>query len=151
MHVLDTTHPAAVGTAERTFDPARTLFVVSSKSGTTSETLSLFRCFWSRLQATTPVPGDRVIAITDPQTPLEALAQERRFRRVFSGPPDVGGRYSALSVFGLVPAALIGIDTSVLLARARAMAAACGPDRPCRRQPRSAAWGRTGRAGAGRA
>ncbi len=127
LHVLDTTHPAAVAAAERAFDLARTLFVVSSKSGTTSETISLFRFFWSRLQEAAPVPGRSFVAITDPGTPLETLARERRFRRLFSGPPDVGGRYSALSAFGLVPAALIGIDAGALLARARTMAAACGP------------------------
>lgn len=128
LHVIDTTHPAAVAAAERAFDFARTLLVVSSKSGTTSETISLFRFFWSRLQEATRDPGRNCVAITDPGTPLEALARERGFRRLFSGPPDVGGRYSALSAFGLVPAALIGIDTGALLARARTMAAACGPE-----------------------
>ncbi len=128
--VLDSTHPAAVRLIESQIDLERTLFVVSSKSGTTTETLSLFRYFWRRVSQTEARPGDRFVAITDPGTPLEELARERAFRRTFLGPADVGGRYSALSVFGLVPAALIGVDVRRLLDRAEWMAAECGPTVP---------------------
>jgi transaldolase/glucose-6-phosphate isomerase len=123
--VLDSTHPDAVRAVERRIDLGRTLFVVSSKSGGTSETMSFFRYFWSRYGA--GEAGTHFVAITDPGTSLETLARERGFRRVFQAPPDVGGRYSALTVFGLVPAALIGVDLSGLLDGALAMAAASGP------------------------
>ncbi len=116
--VLDSTHPAAVAALAQRIDLARTLFLVSSKSGTTTEPLSFFHYFFDRVAGLSDTPGRQFIAITDPGTPLEQLAAERRFRRVFRAPPDVGGRYSALSVFGLVPAALLGIDLGKLLDRA---------------------------------
>lgn len=122
--VLDSTHPAAVRAVEGRIDPSETLFVVSSKSGTTLETLSLFRTFWGREDREAADPGRRFVAITDPGTPLEQLAHDRGFRKVFQAPKDVGGRYSALSVFGLVPAALTGIDIHRLLDRAWSMAEA---------------------------
>jgi len=124
--VLDSTHPASVGAAEASLDLPRTLFVVSSKSGTTTETLSLFRYFWRQVAAVSRHPGTQFVAITDPETPLERLATQRGFRRTWLAPPDVGGRYSALTVFGLVPAALIGVDIRTLLDRALTMARACG-------------------------
>ncbi|HEX6200287.1 MAG TPA: hypothetical protein VF150_08490 [Thermoanaerobaculia bacterium] len=121
LTVLDSTHPEAVRAVrqdlEATGGPARTLFLVASKSGTTVETLALFRYFWEEVAAATPEPGARFCAVTDPGTPLADLAGERRFRRVFLAPPDVGGRYSALSVFGLAPAAVGGLDLGRLLAR----------------------------------
>lgn len=128
--VVDSTHPGAVRAAAARLDPARTLFVVSSKSGTTLETLSFFRFFWERAGGGARGAGARFIAITDPGTPLERLARERGFRRVAHGPPDVGGRYSALSAFGLLPAALVGADIEGLVARARAFdeSAAAGGD-----------------------
>jgi len=116
--VLDSTHPAAVRAVAERIDLARTLFVVSSKSGTTLEPLSFFRFFWARVSRLDNIPGRRFIAITDPGTPLAAMARERQFRRLFEAPPDLGGRYSALSDFGLVPAALIGMDVHLLLDRA---------------------------------
>jgi transaldolase/glucose-6-phosphate isomerase len=126
--VLDSTDPAAVLAAQQRSDPARTLYLFSSKSGTTAEIDALLAFFWDRLQH---VVGDRAgahcVAITDPGTPLETLARERAFRRVFLNPPDVGGRYAALSPVGLVPAALMGHDVEKLLGRARRMALACGP------------------------
>jgi transaldolase/glucose-6-phosphate isomerase len=125
--VLDSTHPAAVRDVERRIDLDATLFLVSSKSGTTIEPLSLFRYFWSRVAERTGTPGRRFAAITDPGTPLVDLAGEHGFRKVFETPPDVGGRYSALSHFGLVPAALIGVPPSDLLDRASEMAAALDP------------------------
>ncbi|MCZ6745224.1 MAG: hypothetical protein O7D31_11195, partial [Alphaproteobacteria bacterium] len=125
--VLDSTHPKAVLDVERRIDIARTLFLVSSKSGTTLETLSLFRTFWQRAGQSGSGSGRRFVAITDAGSPLAVLAADRGFRNTFLAPEDVGGRYSALSVFGLVPAALAGMDIRRLLAGARAMAEACGP------------------------
>jgi transaldolase/glucose-6-phosphate isomerase len=123
--VLDSTHPDAVGAIEGQIDPKNTLFIVASKSGTTVESLSFFRYFYHRLSNASDRPGSRFIAITDPGSPLEDLAAERGFRRVFRADPEVGGRYSALSHFGLVPAALIGIDAAGYLRRGRHMAARC--------------------------
>jgi transaldolase/glucose-6-phosphate isomerase len=125
--VLDSTHPAAVKAAEARIDLARTWFLVSSKSGTTTETHSFFFYFWDQVKRITDKPGAHFIAITDPGTPLEKLAKERNFRATFNAPEEVGGRYSALTVFGLVPAALIGVDIAAVLARARRMSEACGP------------------------
>ena len=124
--VLDSTHPAAVGAVEARVDLKRTLFLVSSKSGTTTETLSFFRYFWRRVGEIERKPGGHFVAITDPGTPLERLSHERNFRALFEAPPDVGGRYSALSAFGLLPAALIGVNIRELLKRARKMAEKCG-------------------------
>ncbi len=122
LRVLDSTHPAAVRGLAAQIDPAGTLFVVSSKSGTTLETLSYYRYFWSRLRGLGLDPARQFVAISDPGTPLIGLARERGFRRVFEAQPDIGGRYSALTHFGLVPAALIGIDVSALLDRAATLA-----------------------------
>ncbi len=110
LHVLDSTDAATVRATERRVDPRSTLFLVSSKSGGTIEPLSLFAHFWSLVP-----DGASFAAITDPGTGLEALAHERGFRHVFAGDPDIGGRYSALSPFGIVPAALIGVDFRGLL------------------------------------
>ena len=118
LQILDSTHPAAVQALDNELDLTKTLFVVASKSGTTTETLSFFKYFWKRLAEQTDAPGDHFVATTDPGTPLVDLAEERGFRQVFVAPPDVGGRYSALTPFGLVPAALMGLDLSTLLDRA---------------------------------
>jgi transaldolase/glucose-6-phosphate isomerase len=125
LTVLDSTHPSAVAALRRQVDPRTTWFLVSSKSGTTLETLSFFRYFWAEVDDISRPAGRHFIAITDPGTPLEDLARSRSFRRVFPGPTDVGGRYSALTAFGLVPAGLIGCDVHVLLDRAWRMAEAC--------------------------
>ena len=124
--MLDSTHPRAVKAVEAQIDLARTLFLVSSKSGTTTETNSFFFYFWDKLKQLNVEPGRHFIAITDPGTALEKLAQARNFRATFSAPVEVGGRYSALTVFGLVPAALIGVDVGELLRRAQRMSEACG-------------------------
>jgi transaldolase/glucose-6-phosphate isomerase len=137
LRVLDSTHPDAVEAAGRGVDPAKTLFLVSSKSGGTIETLSFFRFFWKL--ASDRIPAGRVgrqfVAITDPGTSLERLARERGFRAVFNAPEDVGGRYSAFTNFGLVPAALAGVDLRGLLERGRAMSRACGPEVPAAQNP----------------
>ena len=108
LTVLDSTHPDSVQRVADAVDPSTTLFLVASKSGTTLETLSFFRYLWSRASAVVDDPGSRFIAITDPESSLAELGRERSFRAVFLAPPDVGGRFSALIEFGLVPAALIG-------------------------------------------
>jgi hypothetical protein len=108
----------------RSLDLDRTLFVISSKSGTTIETRSHFAHFWERYPK-----GASYVAITDPGTPLEELGAEHGFRRVFRNPPDIGGRYSALTYVGLVPASLIGLDLDAILASAASMLGACrNPD-----------------------
>lgn len=122
LEVLDSTHPAQIAEVTSRIDPTRTLFIVSSKSGGTIETMSLYRYF-RRL-----APPDHFIAITDPETSLEDLGANEGFRRVFINPPDIGGRYSALSLFGLVPAALLGIDLDALLASAEGAAVECRTD-----------------------
>jgi transaldolase / glucose-6-phosphate isomerase len=114
LHVLDSTDPGAIKEVEDKVDLERTLFLISSKSGGTIETLSQYRYFRSRVDN-----GRNFVAITDPGSSLEKLAGEAGFRRVFLNDPDIGGRYSALSYFGLVPAALYGIDVKALLDRAR--------------------------------
>jgi transaldolase / glucose-6-phosphate isomerase len=115
FHVLDTTHPSAIRALEATLDFDRTLFVSASKSGSTLETRSHTDYFWER----NGKRGDRFAAITDPGSALESLARERGFRGIFHGEPTIGGRYSALSAFGMVPAALMGIDVDRLLANAQ--------------------------------
>lgn len=117
--VLDSTHPLAVRSIENELDYHLTLFIVSSKSGTTLETLSLFRYFWSKVSLDADNPGKHFIAITDTGSPLMRIAQERGFRRIFEANSDVGGRYSAFTYFGMVPAALIGMDIHNLLKRAQ--------------------------------
>jgi transaldolase / glucose-6-phosphate isomerase len=121
FHVLDTTHPAAIHAVESAIDLERTLFVSASKSGGTLETRSHTDYFWER----TGKRGSAFVAITDPGSELERVAGERGFRHVFTGEPTIGGRYSALSPFGVVPAALMGIDVARLLASADRMADAC--------------------------
>ena len=121
FHVLDTTHPRAIRALEERIDLERTLFVSSSKSGTTLETRSHTDYFWEK----TGKRGEAFAAITDPGSELEHLARERGFRAVFAGEPSIGGRYSALSPFGIVPAVLMGVDASRLLERAQEMREAC--------------------------
>ena len=122
LHVLDSTHPDAIAALEAALPLEHTLFLVSSKSGGTLEPRSMHAHF----HALVP-DGRRWAAVSDPGTALEALAQEQGFRHVFHGAPDVGGRYSALSAFGVVPAALIGADVGALLARAEVAARAADP------------------------
>jgi glucose-6-phosphate isomerase len=111
LHVLDSTDADAVRDVEAEIDVTKALFVVSSKSGGTIETLSAFHYFWEK----TGGNGTQFVAITDPGSGLAALGEERGFRRVFLNDPNIGGRYSALSYFGIVPAALLGADVRALL------------------------------------
>lgn len=136
LAVLDSTHPASVRAAAERSDPARTLYVVASKSGTTAETDAFFSYFYERLRELKGArAGENFVAITDAGTPLEARAVKRRVRAVFRNPPDIGGRYSALSYFGLLPAALAGADIRELLDRADLMRRTCGPGVPERVNP----------------
>src|SRR6202521_2681746 len=134
VHVLDTTDPAAIAALEQAIDLRKTVFIVASKSGTTLETLSHYRYFWHQAGQ----QGRQFLAITDPGTPLADEGSRRGFRRVFLNPADIGGRYSALSYFGLVPAALGGVDLGQLLDRAATMVHACSPSVPVGENP--GAW-----------
>ncbi|NPV05955.1 MAG: bifunctional transaldolase/phosoglucose isomerase [Syntrophaceae bacterium] len=127
LSILDSTDPGAVLRAALDLDADRTLFIVSSKSGTTVEVLSLFTFFhrWAVERLGRDRAGRHFAAVTDPGSALEGLAREHGFRRVFLNDPNIGGRFSALSFFGLVPAALIGVDVRTILGRAATMAANC--------------------------
>ncbi len=127
LAVLDSTDPGTILAYAESLTPSRTLFIVSTKSGTTVETLSFFKFFynWVRESVGEQRAGEHFIAITDPGTPLVDLARSCRFRDCFLNDPHIGGRYSALSYFGLVPAALIGMDIGALLDRAMTMAGKC--------------------------
>ena len=134
LHVLDSTVPARITAIQERLNITATLFLVSSKSGTTVEPLSLYSHFRAAIEkAGVENPGDAFAAITDPGSSLEDLARKDGFRRVFRAPPDVGGRFSALSAFGVVPAALIDAPLDALSAAARTMARECrepGPGNP---------------------
>ena len=136
LYVLDSTDPAAVLAVEAAVDLDRTLFIVASKSGGTTETASFHAYFYGLLKAhCAEHAGSHFVAITDEGTSLEQQALEQGFRAIFVNPGDIGGRYSALSFFGLVPAALLGVDLERLLDGVDAMAAACGPDVPAAEDP----------------
>ncbi len=136
LAVLDSTVPASLARLEKSLDLPHTLFLVSSKSGGTTETMSFFKYFYDRLRPTKgEKAGENFVAITDPGTSLEKLAHEKGFRHIFPGHADIGGRYSALSNFGMVPAALASIDVRALLERAERMVHACGACVPPRENP----------------
>jgi transaldolase / glucose-6-phosphate isomerase len=130
LHVLDTTDPVAIARQTASIDLRTSGFIVASKSGKTLETLSHMAHFWELTRAAVDNPGEHFIAITDPGTSLAATARERNFRYVFENPPDIGGRYSALSFFGLVPAAIAGIDVEALLDSAVDMRRQCNAGVP---------------------
>jgi len=121
LHVLDSTDPAQVAATEKKIDVARTLFIVSSKSGSTLEPNIFKQYFYERAGH----DGKRFVAITDPGSHMQKVAEQDGFRHIFFGLPSIGGRYSALSDFGMIPAAAMGIDVSKLLAAGDAMANAC--------------------------
>ncbi|HKF45077.1 MAG TPA: glucose-6-phosphate isomerase [Thermoanaerobaculia bacterium] len=126
LKVLDSTEPSSVLSVEKDHDLSRCLFVVSSKSGSTLEPNIFFDYFYGRVEsALGGKAGERFVVVTDPGSALEKEAAKRKVRRVFAGDPDIGGRYSALSNFGLVPAALAGVDVAEMLRRARSMMQLC--------------------------
>lgn len=136
MLVLDSTDPAAVKQVADGVNLSRSLFVISSKSGTTNETMAAYAFFRGLVEAaSSPRPGMQFVAITDPGRPLDKLATETGFRRTFLNPASIGGRFSALSFFGLVPAALIGVDIKILLERANSMVETCGNEVGMRGNP----------------
>ena len=127
FQILDSTDPAQVRSVEGAIDLRRTLFIVSSKSGKTLEVSCLYSYFWHLIEACTAGKGvgQQFVAVTDPQSELDEMAKELGFRHVFHGLPSVGGRYSALSSFGIVPAAIMGLDFECLLTRAVSMRSRC--------------------------
>src|ERR1700682_4544261 len=139
LHVLDTTDPATILAVRAKIRIQDSLFIVASKSGETTETLSPFAYFWDQVRAPrrsgAAGAGRHFAAITDPGTSLEKLAAEHSFRWIFPNPPDIGGRYSALSYFGLVPAALMGVNVGELLERAVEMAHSCADSVPADANP----------------
>ena len=137
LAVLDSTVPEWVRRVRTALDPERALFLVASKSGSTAEVDALFRYFWAETEARVGAgaAGSHFLAISDPGTSLAGLARDRGFRACLENPPDLGGRFSVLSLFGLVPAALLGIDLVRFLGWAGAMAEACGPGVPLAENP----------------
>jgi glucose-6-phosphate isomerase len=136
LRVLDSTHPGAVSALEKELELDKTLFILASKSGSTIEPNCMFAHFWDLVSKRSGAKaGRQFVAITDPGTSLEKLSRERGFRKTFLNPSDVGGRFAALTLFGMVPATLAGADTAGLLERARAAAKACSPSTPTRDNP----------------
>ncbi len=134
--ILDSTDPAQVLATARKFPAARTLFIVSSKSGGTAEVNAFLDYFWARARRSVgEFAADHFVAITDPGTSLDKLAQARKFRYVFHGDPTVGGRFSVLSPFGLIPASLMGVDVERMLDSAAKMMRQCTADVPAARNP----------------
>ncbi len=126
LHVLDSTIPAQIKLVEAQIDISKTLFIVASKSGSTIEPLVFYQYFFDKVkQIKGAQAGQHFIAITDPSSLLEKIARENNFREIFPGVPEIGGRYSALSNFGMVPAALMGVDIETLLSRTELMRQSC--------------------------
>ena len=137
LHVLDSTDPAQVRAMQATINIANTLFIVSSKSGGTTEPNVMKDYFFARVSEAIGADkaGHRFIAVTDPGSSLQKVATEQGFARIFHGDPAIGGRYSVLSPFGLVPAAAAGIDLRTLITHTLAMVRSCGPDVPPQENP----------------
>jgi transaldolase/glucose-6-phosphate isomerase len=137
LHVLDSTDPAQVRAMQASINVANTLFIVSSKSGGTTEPNAMKDYFFARVSEAIGADkaGHRFIAVTDPGSSLEKVATKQGFARIFHGDPTIGGRYSVLSPFGLVPAAAAGIDIRTLLKHTLAMVRSCGPDVPPHENP----------------
>lgn len=126
LYIIDSTDPGRVKDIESKLDMAKTLFIVSSKSGGTIELVSLFKYFFDQVKKVNPAhPGTQFVAITDPNTALAQTAKDHKFGKVFLAPEDVGGRFSALTVFGLVPACVIGADIAKLLETADRLMGKC--------------------------
>jgi transaldolase/glucose-6-phosphate isomerase len=137
LHVLDSTDPAQIKSIERRIDLANTIFIVSSKSGSTLEPNIFKQYFFERVKQAVGDnnAGKRFIAITDPGSKLQKVAEDDGFRHIFYGDPGIGGRYSALSDFGLVPAAIMGVDVSEFLSRTEEMVQACASCVPAKENP----------------
>ena len=135
LHVLDSTVPGQVRAVRDRIDLGRTAFVVSSKSGTTEEVVALRDFFWDEAKKHTSEPQERFVLVSDPGTPLAGWGHEKRVTRMFLNPADIGGRFSVLSFFGLVPAALAGVDVGALLARAEAGIDSTAPEVETDRNP----------------
>jgi transaldolase / glucose-6-phosphate isomerase len=137
LHVLDSTDPAQVKAVENSVNLAKTLFIVSSKSGTTLEPNIFKQYFFERVKQSIGADkaGSRFVAITDPGSKMQKVAEGDRFRHIFFGLPSIGGRYSALSNFGVVPGAFMGLDMDRFLSRTQEMVEACGPDVPVEQNP----------------
>ncbi|MCK5681150.1 hypothetical protein KAI46_10120, partial [bacterium] len=133
--ILDSTHPLSVAEIAASGKLETTLFLVASKSGGTLESLAFFNYFYQQIALLKDNPGLNFIALTDPGSKLEKLAQAKNFRKIFSTPADVGGRYSALTLFGLVPAALLGLPVVEIIQSARVMAEACAANIPATENP----------------
>jgi glucose-6-phosphate isomerase len=139
FYMLDSTDPGTIEAIDRRIDPANSLFIVASKSGGTTEVMSFYHYYRAKVDAIKgSKAGENFIAITDPGTSLEKLASDAGFRRTFLNMPDIGGRYSALSYFGMVPAALMGADIDAFLASAQALVEQCKPCVSVRHNP--GAW-----------
>jgi transaldolase / glucose-6-phosphate isomerase len=137
MHVLDSTDPAQIKAIEAKIDLTNTLFIVSSKSGGTLEPNIYKQYFFTRVKEAVgeKEAGNRFIAITDPGSKMQHVAENDKFRHIYFGLPSIGGRYSALSNFGMVPAAVMGIDVQKFLSRTEEMVHACGPTVPAAENP----------------
>ena len=133
--VLDSTDPDTVAEFRDRVDVEHTLFVIASKSGTTTEPLMFYRYWYDQVSRVKENPGENFVAVTDPGTKMESDATRDRFKRIFLNPPDIGGRYSALSYFGMVPAALMGVDIRKLLDRAERVMHACSQVVPAADNP----------------
>ncbi|MDT7779854.1 MAG: transaldolase / glucose-6-phosphate isomerase [Acidobacteriota bacterium] len=133
--VLDSTDPDIVGALRDKIDVEHTLFIISSKSGTTTEPLMFYRYWYDQVSKLKENPGENFIAVTDPGTKMESDATRDKFKRIFVNPADIGGRYSALSYFGIVPAALMGLDIKKLLDRAERVVHACSQVVPAGENP----------------
>jgi len=134
--VLDNTDPAAIIEIEKQIDIEKTLFIVATKSGGTKETLSFFRYFYDQLDKKgNKKTGDNFVAITDAESPLVKIASDYKFREIFINPPGIGGRYSVLSDFGLLPMALMGIDIKLIMNSARQMKVSCDATIPSAYNP----------------
>ena len=138
LTVLDSTVPEEVLAATGGHAPEDCLFIVASKSGTTAETRGFFDHFWAEVSAAKDDPGENFVIITDPGSPLLDVADERNARAAFENWEDIGGRYSGLSYFGMVPAALMGLPLRMILEQASEMAGACAPEKPVDENPGAA-------------
>ena len=137
LHILDSTDPAQIRSVEKKVNLAKTLFIVSSKSGSTLEPNIYKQYFFERVQQTIGADkaGSHFIAITDPGSKMQQVAERDHFRHIFYGVPSIGGRYSALSNFGMVPAAAMGLDAGKFLQRTKEMVEACKASVPVEQNP----------------